>query len=231
MKKWILYRHTSPSGKVYIGITSRDRASKRWGHGHGYTGCRIFYNAILKYGWDNIKHEVLFTNLEESRAKRLEIELIRHYKLLGISYNITDGGDGYLGYSPSKETRAKMRAAKIGKPLSNSHKEKLSKSRMGRIGTMRGKHHSVETKLKISLSRKGKKYNRRLPKEEITKIYRKAQRCKEVIQYTKDGLAVNTFSSISEAASYISTSPSHVSECCRGKLKTLKGYIWRFKNE
>lgn len=36
---------------------------------------------------------------------------------------------------------------------------------------------------------------------------------------------VNIFSSVNEA----DTSPSHISECCRGKLKTLKGYIRRFK--
>ena len=29
MKKWIVYKHTSPSGKVYIGITSNS-PEKRW---------------------------------------------------------------------------------------------------------------------------------------------------------------------------------------------------------
>lgn len=73
-KKWILYRHTSPSGKVYVGITSKS-VNKRWDGGRGYKTCIYFYNAILKYGWDNIKHEILFTDLEEKRAKSLEIEL------------------------------------------------------------------------------------------------------------------------------------------------------------
>ena len=67
MKRWILYRHTSPSGKVYIGITSKS-VNKRWNGGRGYKTCIYFYNAILKYGWDNIKHEILFTDLEEKRA-------------------------------------------------------------------------------------------------------------------------------------------------------------------
>lgn len=229
--KWILYRHTSPSGKVYIGITSRNKAYKRWKYGHGYKGCKAFYNAILKYGWDNIKHEVLFTNLEEDRAKRLEIELIRHYKALGASYNITNGGDGYLGYTPSNETRAKMRATKIGKPLSESHRRKLSEAQMGRVGTMLGKKHSEETKLKMSMAHKGKKHNMKLPYEERLPIYRKAQKCKTVLQYNKEGIILNIFSSVNEAAKYINTSPSHISECCRGKLKTLKGYIWRFKDD
>lgn len=90
-KRWILYRHISPSGKVYIGITSKSNPNWRWQSGKGYTACTYFYNAILKYGWNNIKHEVLFEGLNEDTAKRLEIELIRHYKGLGISYNITDG--------------------------------------------------------------------------------------------------------------------------------------------
>lgn len=35
MKRWILYRHTSPSGKVYIGITFKS-VNKRWNGGRGY---------------------------------------------------------------------------------------------------------------------------------------------------------------------------------------------------
>lgn len=128
-KKWILYRHTSPSGKVYVGITSKS-VNKRWNGGRGYKTCIYFYNAILKYGWDNIKHEILFTDLEEKRAKSLEIELIRHYKSLGISYNMTNGGDGYLGYNPSKETRSKISNSSKGRThvCSEEARNKISKA-------------------------------------------------------------------------------------------------------
>ena len=111
-KKWTLYRHVSPSGKIYIGITSKYPVYKRWRYGTGYVNNTYFNNAIIKYGWDNIKHEILFTNLDEDRAKRLEIELIRHYKGLGISYNITNGGDGTLGRKFSKESLQKSILAK-----------------------------------------------------------------------------------------------------------------------
>ena len=90
---YIIYKHTSPSGKVYRGQTCQ-HLIKRWrSDGSGYVHCKYFYNAILKYGWENIKHEILFTNLTEERAKKLEIELIRHYKGLNLSYNISDGGN------------------------------------------------------------------------------------------------------------------------------------------
>ena len=49
MKNWIVYRHISPSGKVYIGITSN--LKNRWRlNGRNYcTYNSIFKNAIEKY--------------------------------------------------------------------------------------------------------------------------------------------------------------------------------------
>ena len=35
MKNFIVYKHTSPNGKVYIGITKQN-PKQRWGNGSGY---------------------------------------------------------------------------------------------------------------------------------------------------------------------------------------------------
>lgn len=40
-KIWTVYRHISPSGKVYIGITSKP-IEKRWNKGKGYINCKSF---------------------------------------------------------------------------------------------------------------------------------------------------------------------------------------------
>lgn len=40
-----VYKHTSPSNKVYIGITSQS-VIKRWGSGHGYRHNEYFFRAI-----------------------------------------------------------------------------------------------------------------------------------------------------------------------------------------
>lgn len=92
---YTVYRHISPSGKVYVGITRR-KPSSRWGiNGRGYLGGnqKLFANAINKYGWDNFIHEILLTNISKEEAKYAEKYLIRWYKIHKISYNITDGGD------------------------------------------------------------------------------------------------------------------------------------------
>lgn len=54
-----IYKHICPNGKVYIGQTSLNPES-RWQKGRHYKGSPYFYNAILKYGWDNIEHIILW---------------------------------------------------------------------------------------------------------------------------------------------------------------------------
>lgn len=47
---WCVYMHTSPSNKVYIGITCD--VKHRWrSNGEGYKGGTRIYYAIKKYGW------------------------------------------------------------------------------------------------------------------------------------------------------------------------------------
>ena len=122
-KRYYLYRHITPSGKVYTGITCQ-KPENRWNNGRVYFNAikTPFKSSIMKYGWENIKKE---------RAKNLEIELIRHYRLLGISSNVTEGGEGTTGIIPwnYKKKLSYEQSNKLkGKHLSDSHKEKSSEA-------------------------------------------------------------------------------------------------------
>lgn len=112
MDNWIVYKHISPSGKVYIGITS-NKPEKRWNRGKNYKDNTYFKHAIEKYGWDNFQHVILCTELSEYEAKIVEISLIKLYKLKGTSYNISAGGDGN-SKEVSEETRRKISIAMRG---------------------------------------------------------------------------------------------------------------------
>ena len=108
-RNFIVYKHTSPSGKVYIGITQQE-PNKRWQNGNGYKNCKFFYRAIVKYGWDNFKHEILFTRLTEEEAKLMEQMYIALYDSNNPNngYNRTLGGDGAKGVYFTEEVRKKM---------------------------------------------------------------------------------------------------------------------------
>lgn len=110
--KWTVYVHIVPktiSGydydKYYVGITSM-KPKARWGkNGNGYNHKRgrkqFFYNAIQKYGWNNIEHYIFSSNLTENEAKEMEKTLICKLNSNGVyGYNLTNGGDGMLGFLP-----------------------------------------------------------------------------------------------------------------------------------
>ena len=122
MQKYTVYKHTTPNDKVYIGITCR--LKQRWSrNGFYYTG-QYFGKAILKYGWDNIKHEILYSGLTKEEACQKEIELIARYKSNNpeFGYNVAPGGEipwntGKIGiFHHSEDTRKKMSESHAGKP-------------------------------------------------------------------------------------------------------------------
>ena len=117
---WTVYRHITPNGKSYIGITSK-KPEDRWRNGTGYRKDTLFGKAIGKYKWENIQHNIVSTDLTEKEAKWLENYLICYYRtFVGFydrnGYNCTLGGDGALGHVTTEYTRRKQSEAMKGKP-------------------------------------------------------------------------------------------------------------------
>ena len=184
-----VYRHTFPNGKVYIGITKQNPV-KRWNNGNGYLG-KVnekykqpkIANAIVKYGWENIKHEILHYGLSKEEAEEKEIELIAIYKSNNkeFGYNIANGGstsgamaqeskykisNANRGRVLSAEHKAKLSSAHYGKPLSENHRKKIGESNKGHIV-------SEETRKKLSSSKKGvfnPQYGKHPSKETLEKL-------------------------------------------------------------
>lgn len=161
---WTVYKHTAPSGKVYIGITSQ-KVKNRWGNGHGYKD-QIFYRAIKKYGWENINHEILFEGLTKKQAGEMEQHLIEKYDcIVPKGYNKSKGGEyGFSGMHHSIEARQKISEANKGRPsarkgthLSSETRQKMSESKKGVNHQFYGKHLSAEHRQKISEANKGRK--------------------------------------------------------------------------
>lgn len=136
-----VYMHIFPNGKKYIGITKQS-LKDRFDGGYGYRNSPM-KDAIKKYGWENVCHELIIENLSKEEACKKEIELIEFYKTTDIryGYNVSKGGEGPNGCIPSKETRDKMSKARLGIKLSketkekigNSHRENLVGKKFGRL--------------------------------------------------------------------------------------------------
>lgn len=112
MKSWTIYKPISPSEKVYIGISSN--VKNRWAaNGYYYhLSDTVFSRALKKYGWDNFQHIIIAEGLTKKEACDMEIELIAYYKAKGISYNITNGGEGYSGKHSEQHIKNRIESRK-----------------------------------------------------------------------------------------------------------------------
>ena len=195
---YTVYKHISPSGKVYIGITKR-KPEYRWNKGKGYRKDQLlFYRAIKKYGWDNFTHEILYTGLSEKDAKNIEISLIRQYKSLGMSYNITDGGDGGRGLHNKR------------KKMSDETKLKMSKSRKG-----------------LLVGNKNPMYGRHETNPAYGKFGKEHPASKKVYQYDLLGNFIKEWDCLSDVQRHLNILVTHITACCNGRQKTAGGYIWK----
>lgn len=87
------------------------------------------------------------------------------------------------------------------------------------------KHTMSEShKKKISRARKGQ----RVSEETVERIRQDSRRI-NVYQYTLQGELVAVWSSTREAQREGGYNNSAISKCCRGKQKTVNGYIWKYK--
>lgn len=84
-KKYVVYQHVTPDGYYYFGVTQN--VERRWSrNGAEYKGTAL-YPYIEKYGWDNIKHIVLFRDQTRENALFIENFLIETAREDGVCIN------------------------------------------------------------------------------------------------------------------------------------------------
>lgn len=237
-KEFYLYSHTTPSNKVYIGITS-NIPEKRWKNGNGYKGYNsILYKAILKYGWDNIEHRII-ARLSEESAKELEKAFISFYKRYDRSLNITDGGEGLLGFKHSEETKQKMSDKAIGKKLSKESIIKRTNSwksnpnnKINSLKTLeiarevwKGQKHSESTKENM---RQYAKLTGRAPSKECLGKRLLTSRI-PINQIDSVGNIIDTYYSIQNAADVLNLKACSISQVVSGRRNSLFGLYFKKK--
>ena len=196
-----IYKITNQiNGKIYIGKHSTDNLDD------GYMGSGILIcKAEKKYGIENFTKEYLAFCDTEEKLNWFEKFYIKKYKAKEVGYNLTDGGDGHLGFIMTEETKQKLSEAKKGKILSEEHKQKLSEAKKGKTlseehkqkiseaikkqlvekgGPFKGWHLSVEHKQKLSDAMKGKTFS-----EEHKQKIREAKKGKTLSEETKQKIS------------------------------------------
>lgn len=236
-KTYSVYKHTFPNGKAYIGITSQ-KPEKRYSNGAGYKKCPKMHAAILHYGWNNVEHELLFSNLTKQQAEEKEIEMIAFYNSIENGYNIDHGGN--CTGTHSIETREKISKGNKGKkmpPIPEERRMAMAELFSGSGNPFYGKHHTEDAKLKQSRFMRGNQFNEGNHHTEEFKAWKSEQmkskysngnnpRSKEVVRTGKDGNEQRYYS-LRKAAEETGISASLLCGLIK-KKKEYNGYVWRY---
>lgn len=113
---YCVYKHTLPDGKYYIGMCVQP-VHRRWKKGMGYKNQKEFFEQIVKYGWNNIKHDIISDNLTKEEATKIENDLITLAKKNDKDncYNKSYGyGRKGVHTKQSKESNIKRSQSSIG---------------------------------------------------------------------------------------------------------------------
>nr|DAI64197.1 MAG TPA: intron associated endonuclease [Caudoviricetes sp.] len=220
MNNYIVYKHTTPSGKVYVGITCQD-VRKRWKNGKGYESCTAFHRAIEKYGWSRIRHEILFAGLSKEEAISKEIELISLFNSTNPEkgYNLTTGGEHYdFSNELKKQISRRVKQTYIEHP---EIRTTISEAQKGR-------KHSEETKRKMRESRNRFLEQHPDRKRECGNSFRGKHRNltnadKKIPIVCSDG---QVFESVSSASKKLGISRTGISNVLTGRSKSCGGFYF-----
>ena len=223
-RKYIVYKYTSPSGKVYIGQTYKSLQERAGLNGVFYKSkkngkyCQpAFARAIEKYGWESFKSEIIARDLTLDEANQLESDFIQTYKNGGICYNIAEGGRKniiksrkVLQYSIDGELIKVFESisdaeSMIGSTSAHSNVIECCNGRRKRAYGFIWRYEDSQLKV--------------LPIEK----YRVP-----IQQFTKSRQYVRTFNTAKEASIAVGVTPGAITNCLKGKSKSSGGYIWKY---
>ena len=254
---YCLYAHINPiNDKVYIGI-SKD-VKKRWaGKIHAYKHSSLIQNALKKYGWDNFIHVVICDGLTFEEACKKEQQWIFAYKREGMSYNITNGGEGHLGIPLTQEQKENLKKIHTGKVVSSETRKKQSEAQMKNSvhrkkvyafdknsGELVKEYNSLAEAAKdthsrdsnISEAASGRNYTAAgyvwgytpiVDSSRLNHTFNRESRRKKIYCYDLNGTYIKTYNCAYDAVAEVGGSYKGIHSCCAKQRLTYKGFIWR----
>ena len=115
-KDGVIYKLTSPSGKGYVGQTQQEVSKRMWAHCNS-TRCHAIAAAITKYGWENIKVEILLSDVPKEVLNAEEDRLIElHGTLSPGGYNLNRPSKQPRNAGNHANLKAAVRAFNVANP-------------------------------------------------------------------------------------------------------------------
>ena len=172
---------------------------KRWNNGKGYKKQPKMWNDIQNSDWNADWIHTIF-NTFYNKEDALNYESLLIAMLDSVENGYNISAYDSNHYKKTEEHKNKISESMTGKTFTEEHRKHISES-------MNGHEVSEETKKKMAES-KG--------------VY-------GIIQYSKEGKLIAEYPSLMEPERQTGCKNENICPCCKGKLKSTGGYIWKYK--
>lgn len=199
VNNYVVYKHTTPDGKVYVGAT-RNIGSRFGTNGSGYSK-QPFGTAIRKFGWDSISHEIIACGLSKQEAEIEEARQIEQY----------DSANPEHGYN----------VLKYGIYCNDG---KLSGAAYQRICEMNRSAEHIAACAKASARRRGTKRKRETVEAIVNTKKQNGSFGKACVCYETGEI----FDTIADASRGKGINQACISDACNGRSATAGGLHWCF---
>jgi group I intron endonuclease len=229
MKTGVIYKITSPTGKIYIGKAVNFAARYTSYRNRLAEGQPALHNSFLAHGFEAHSFEILETNSVDKLAE-LEIKYIQQYnsfaKLNENGLNLTKGGDGSLGRADSEEVKEKRASSHRGTKRSEE-----TRKRMSLAAKDKPKNYSPEELEKKRMRFLGNTINlgRKQSPELAAKRIKTMENKGEILQLNDAGELVKKWPySFTLIAKSLECNPTTIRQgVLSNGTKKLKGYYWK----
>ena len=214
-----IYEYTSPNGKKYIGQTTTSLIKRSGKRGQGYLGCKVFYNAIKKYGFENFIPDIIGEFLISDLNEKEQYYIKEKNTFVPNGYNLKDGG----------QNTGRFKNPIYAYNLDGTfYKEYFNEADVRREFNVNGSDISKCLDGKLHYAR-GKIWKRQYS-EKVEPVLTTKNGGKPVIQIDPiTNEIIEIYDSASAASRALGLKRSDgISKCCTGKSKISAGFKWQF---
>lgn len=215
-----IYKITNPKNKIYIGKTKNyHKRISQYKRLHCKSQ-KLLYRSFLKYGVENHKFEII-TECSFIDLPKYESYYIDLYDSIKTGLNLRNSADSNRSFSD--ELRKIFSEVKKGNKNPNYNKKTWNagiKQWAAGNHPFKGKKLTEEHKQKLFKSN--------------YKIFAKGSenlRSVKINQFSISGEFIKHWGSSQDIFRTLNIDSSSIIKCCRGKLKTCKGYIFKYASD
>lgn len=232
----IVYKATSPSGKIYIGITVTSLKERIRIHLRSVNkGSRTpFHEAIRKYKSDSINWEIIDHANTWNELCELEKKYIKLHDSFDKGYNLTLGGEGTFGLKYDEEWCLKnsIIRKKFFEDPANRKMQSLANKKAHEENPHQAIQHKsfmIERYKKNSEREKTAEGTRKFLSDPKNRKEHSIQRGAKPFLVYINYIFVGEWLTQRECARELNLDYTKINSCLHGKRKSHRGYIFRYK--